>query len=189
MNTHMKKYLVVAVAALGISSKAIAANTGTADATITVTPVANVSMALTPSSYNFGNLDVNTSSISAVPMNLANTGDVSISVTKQVPSDAGVFVADVASTTANHYVLYVATSTSRPGAVSAFSDTDHRIGKAVANTGAASALKGLGGSTPNMTVSGGALPDVDLWYRLDMPTSVTTSAAQTITVRFTGTAL
>jgi len=28
---------------------------------------------------------------------------------------------------------------------------------------------------------------VDLWFRLDMPTAVTTSAAQTITVRFTGT--
>jgi hypothetical protein len=186
MSAQFKKCMAFAIAF--VAAAAGNANANSVDATITVTPVANVSMALTPSSYNFGNLDVNTSSVSAVAMALSNTGDVDISVTKQIPNDSGVFVADVSSTTANHYVLYVATSTNRP-ASSAFVAANHRIGKAIANTGAASGLTGLGGGTPSITTSGGALPSVDLWYRLDMPTTVTTTAAQTITVRFTGTAL
>ena len=50
------------------------------------------------------------------------------------------------------------------------------------------ALEGLGGGTPIVTNPAGVLPSVALWFRLDMPTTVSSQVAREITVRFTGTA-
>jgi hypothetical protein len=96
MKTRTKKCIAAAAAVMALAgSKVWASNTGTADATITVTPVANVSMSLTPSSYAFGNIGVNTSSVTASAMTLANTGDVDIAVTKQIQTDAGNWISDI----------------------------------------------------------------------------------------------
>ena len=183
MKTQQQKWKwgLAATVMVGLGSPGVWA-ASTVDATITVTPIVSVSLAISPTTYAFGALAVNTSSVAATRLMLSNNGDVDVTVTKQVQTDPANWVADVSSTTPNHYVLFVATSVARP-AVADFSTANHRFG-ALANS---SALKGLGTGTPTITTSGGSLPSVDLWFRLDMPTQVTTSAAQTITVRFTGT--
>src|SRR6478752_6912474 len=79
-----KQWLAALVVAVGLSSPVWAANTDSKDATITVTPVANVTMTLSPSTYDFGNINVNTSTTSAIPMVLANTGNVNIAVTAEI---------------------------------------------------------------------------------------------------------
>jgi len=171
----------LAITLVGMCSAGSWAYTPSTDATITVTPIVDVSLSISPTTYAFGTLAVNTSSVTATRLTLSNNGTVDASLDKRIQSDPADWVADTSSTTPNHYVLYVATATTRP-AVTDFTAADHRFG-AVANV---SALKGLNGVSPIVT-AGGALPSVDLWFRLDMPTAVTTSAAQTITVRFTGT--
>jgi hypothetical protein len=52
------------------------------------------------------------------------------------------------------------------------------------NGGSTSNLLGLGGGNPTIATSGNEV----LWYRLDMPATVTASAQRSMTVRFTGTA-
>jgi hypothetical protein len=195
MNTRMKKYVVMAIAVLAMAgSQAWAASTGFEDGTITVTPRVAISLTLAPTTYAFGELDVNTSSVSAVGMLLTNEGDVATRITKQIPSNPGLWVADTSSATANHYILSVATSSVRPNVdESQFSDTGtvHRFGTAVSAGGSDTALRGLGGGAGNVDLDadGGAAPSALLWYRLQMPTAVTSTTGQEIVIRFTGTAL
>jgi hypothetical protein len=192
MNKHIKKYLAAALIAVGVASQAMAANSDTEDATITVTPVANVSMSLSPSTYDFGNIGVNTSTTSAIPMVLTNTGDVNIGVTAEIQGDdsGSNWVADTSTTTPNHYVLYVATSSFAPAATGLEFGTNNRIGKATGNTGTPIALRGLGGNSasPSLTPAGGGFQAVSLYYRLDMPVTVTAATQRTTLVHFIGTA-
>jgi hypothetical protein len=195
MNTSMKKVVAFAGVALGlVGSNVWAANIGYIDGTITVTPVANVSLQLSPTTYAFGELDVNTSSVTGTALTLSNTGNIAARITKQIPTDGGLWVADVSSTTPNHYILSVATSSFAPNADgSQFSETGtvHRFGPAFDNGGADTALRGLqgGGANVDLDAAGGAAPSAQLWFKLDMPVSVTSTAGQEILVRFTGTAL
>jgi len=168
--------------ALGMGVGKSGATNTPVDATITVTPIVNVSLAISPTTYAFGALAVNSSSVTATRLTLSNNGDVDATVDKRIQSDPANWIGDVSTTTPNHYILYVATATTRPNSTD-FTTANHRLG-AVANV---TALKGLGGGSPIVTTAAGSLPSVDLWFRLDMPVSVTTAASQTITVRFTGT--
>jgi hypothetical protein len=172
---------LAAVVIAGVLRTNAWAYTPATDATITVTPIVDVSLSISPTTYAFGALAVNSSSVTATALTLSNNGTVDATVDKRVAVDPVDWTADTSTTTANHFVLYVATSTTRPS-VTDFSNANHRFGP-VANV---TPLRGLGGSSPVIT-TGGALPSVNLWFRLDMPTAVTTSAPQTITVRFTGT--
>ena len=195
MGKRARRYVALALALVAwASSRVWAANTGYIDGTITVTPVANVILSLAPTTYAFGNLDVNTSSVSAIPLVLGNEGNLDIVITKQIPTDTGLWVADVSSMTPNHYILSVATSSFAPAASGTqFSDTGtvHRFGAAVSNGGSDTALRGLGGTATDvgLTAAAGAAPSTQLWFKLEMPTSVTSVASQEIRVRFTGTAL
>ena len=178
-----QKWLALAVVLVGVGQRALWAANTPADGTITVTPLANVSLALAPTTYAYGQLAVNISSVSATALTLSNNGDVDVTVDKRIQSDGANWIGDTSNATPNHYVLYVATSVARP-VVGDFTAADHRFG-AVSNV---SNLKGSGGGSPLFTTSGGATPSADLWFRLDTPQTITTAAAQTITVRFTGTA-
>jgi hypothetical protein len=182
MKNQLKWGLAAAVM-VGLGSPGAWAYTPSTDATITITPIVDVSLSVSPTTYAFGSLAVNTSSVTATSLVVTNDGNIDATIAKQIQSNSADWIADTSSTTANHFVLYVATSTTRP-AMTDFTNTDHRFG-AVANV---TPLKGLGGSSPIVTAGGGsASPALALWFRLDMPMQVTTSAAQTITVRFTGT--
>ena len=186
------KYLAVAVGLLGmVGSRSWASNTDAKDATITVTPVGNVTISLTPSSYDFGNLDVNTSSVSAVAMSLANTGNVDVKVKASIQGDdsGSNWVSDTSSTTINHYRLWVATASARPNVNGSEFGSNNLIGKAVGNTGTPIDLLGLGGlnAVPTINPPTGTLPSVSMWYRLDMPTQVNGSAQRTTLVHFVAT--
>jgi len=180
---HRLKLLVALVAALGIANVAQATNTPI-DASITVTPIADVSLAISPTYYAFGNVSVNTSSHSATALSLSNNGQVNVTVDKRITTESNPagWTAGTAAA-ADTYVLYAATSTVRP-ATGDFVAGTSRLG--ILNN--VSNLQGVGGGTPTITTSGGALPSVNLWFKIDMPTSVTAQTARQITVRFTGTA-
>ena len=189
MNTRIKQYLVAVGVMVALAGSKAWAVTGTVDGTITVTPIVTVSLSLSPTTYAYGQLAVNTSSVSASALTLSNAGSVGVSLTKAISANPANWVADTSSTTANHFILYVATSTARP-AVSDFivaNPTDYTSMFGALNN--SSSLLGITGNSQNLDPAGGSVPNESLWFRLDMPTGVTTSAGQTIKVTFTGTAL
>ena len=175
--------LKVAVLTLGLGllglSKAQAV-TGTADATITVTPNITVSLSIAPTNYAFGIVDLSSQVVSGSSITLTNSSQVSVSMQKRIQTNPANWTA-AANVGADAYVLYAATSTFRPD-VSDFQAGNHKFGLVSTDT----ALKGIGGGTPTLAATNGA---VDLWFRLDTPSSVSTVAGQIITLRFTGTAL
>ena len=189
MNTSQKRHkawklMLLGVGLLGIGSSRAWAG-ATADATITVTPVANVLLQIAPTTYAYGSLNVGVSSITATALTLSNTGQVNVTVTKQITnqSNPSGWTAGVTQDT-DTYRLYCATSTARPSAGDFVANGAPLFG-ALNNS---SNLTGSVGTQPSITIPGGALPSVNLWFRLDMPTVVTSQAAREITVRFTGTA-
>ena len=177
MKTKTLKYLGLVALLVLVSGKARAVDYF--DGTITVTPVCSVSLNLSPDTYAFGNLDVNSSSNSATALNLSNTGNVNVSVAKVIQTNPANWTAVASTGTVDQYTLYCATAASRI-ALTEFG-TGTKFG-AQANSSALTAANGV--SSPAIAVAG----NVDLWFRLDMPTSVSLQAAQTITVRFTATA-
>jgi hypothetical protein len=184
MHTHRRTMWAAAVIAVSIgfvSRKAMAA--ATVDASITVTPVATVNLSISPTTYAFGNLGIGSQNVATSSLTLTNAGQVNVSVDKRIQTNPADWTAGT-TPGPDTYVLYVATSTTVPLDASLFNDSDHQYG----TQGNVTALKGLGGSTPNLATSG-ATSIADLWFRLDTPTSVTVQTPQTITVRFTGTAL
>jgi hypothetical protein len=176
MNTKWKVALAAAVVAIGLS-RAQAANP--VEATITVTPVATLDLAISPTTYAFGSLDVNTSSVTATALTLTNNSQVNVSVNKVIhaqSSPAG-WTAGTSATN-DTYVLYVATAAARP-ADGAFG-ADHLLGAQNNST----ALRGEGGGTPVLANAATA----DLWFRLVMPTGVTDTTPREIGLRFTAVA-
>jgi hypothetical protein len=176
----MKWTLALAAVVVGfLGSKAMAADN--VDASITVTPVATVSLSITPTTYAYGNIETSSQAVATSSLTLTNAGQVNVTVSKRVDIEAANWTVNTAPG-ANQYALYVATSTFMPAAAD-YVANDHRFGA----VGVGSPLRGLGGTTTALTTSGAA-SIADLWFRLDTPTTVTTQAPQTITVKFTGTA-
>jgi hypothetical protein len=177
----------VAVGVIGLAlARAQAANP--IDASITVTPIANVDLAITPTTYAYGQLGVGVSSVTASSLTLTNNGFVNASMTKQITNQsnpAGWTAATLAlpAIGLNKYALYVATSPARPNEGN-FVDADHLF-----NGTAANALKGLDGTSVTLTPSAGIQHSVDLWFLLKMPSAVSTQDPREITVTFNGTAL
>lgn len=165
-------------ALLGFAGRVHAASSG--DAVVTVSPVADVSLSLTVTTYAFGPLAVNTSSNSATAIRVTNNGQVNVTIDKRITNESAPS-GWTAGTSAglNTYVLYAATSTARVGLGSFTAATQFG---ALSNV---SFLTGSSGSIPVVPVSG-ATPYVDVWFKLDMPTAVSSSTGRTITVRFTG---
>ena len=177
------KWLGMTVMVLGMGMGKVWATNTPIDATITVTPVANVSLAIAPTTYAYGALVVNTSSITATSLVLSNSGDVNVKVDKRITtqSNPAGWTADTSKST-DRYVLWVTTATLMPAA------GEFTAGTQLGLTGAITNLTGAAGTQPVVTVAGGALPSVNLWFKLDMPTKVSSQVGREITVRFTGTA-
>jgi len=180
MNMKALKYLgliglLVFVSGVG---KVWAANP--IDATITVTPVATVSLTLPTTTYAFGNVPVNTSTSSAAALTLNNAGTVGVSVQKEIfnqSAPAGWIAGGSAG--ADQYVLYCATAAAEIPIENYSANTKFDVESAYNDLTDAAGL----GNT--IAVSG----SVDLWFRLDMPTSVGSQLARTITIRFNAAAL
>ena len=174
--TTWKVALAALVVGLGLRT-AQAANP--VDATITVTPVATLDLAISPTTYAFGSLDVNTSSISATALTLTNNSQVTVAVNKVIgaQSTPAGWTAGAAAG-ADTYELYVATSVARPA--DGDFGADHLFGAEANST----ALKGTGGGTPTLANAATAA----LWFKLAMPTTVTSQTARQIGVQFTAVA-
>ena len=175
MKTKALKYLGLAalLALVSGACKVWAANP--VDGSITVTPVANVSLALPTTFYAFGNVPVNTSTTSMSALALNNVGNVGVTVQKQVFSQsipAGWTVA--ASSATDQYTLYCATAAAAI-AMGSYSANTKFLTEGVYNN-----LTDAAGAGNSIPVSGG----VNLWFRLDMPTAVGSQLARTITIRF-----
>ena len=180
---YSRKWLVAAAVVIGLAgSNAWAASFQ--DLVISVTPVPNVTLTLTGNTaWAIGNLDVGTSTVSYSAAHLTNTGNVDVSATSQITGNTGNWMASLSSGTVDNYTLYVATSATTPNP----NGSEFNPGTAVTAPATPVALKGLSGSTaPNMAATTGVL---DLWFRLDMPRQVSTTAARSMTVRFTATAV
>ncbi len=177
MKTKLKWTLLAGL--LGVVGLKSAEAANPVDGTITVTPVATVSLTLAPTTYAFGPVAVAISTVAISSVTLTNNGTVSATVDKRIQTQSAP-AGWTASTSvgADTYVLSVSTSLTVP--THADFAAGHRFG-AESNV---SNLTGLAGTQPTLGVNGTA----DLWFKLDMPSSVTSQAARTITVRFTGTA-
>src|SRR5688572_24440564 len=140
MNTKWKVVLTAALMGIGLN-RAQAANP--VGATITVTPVATLNLAISPTTYAYGSLDVNTSSVSATALTLTNNSQVSVTVNKAI-SDQSIPDGWTAAATAaaNAYELYVATSSARP------ETGDFAAGHLFGIETNSTALTGTGNSTP-----------------------------------------
>ncbi len=191
MKKHMRKKLAFGLMVLGlgvVGSRAYASDP--IDATITVTPSVSVDLALSVTTYAFGQLSVgvNVSSVSASSITLRNDGTVDVTINKKILNNGGWTAADISGSGTpgvNTYALYLATSSVRP------IKTDFLLAPHLFDgTNVDSALKGLGGVvTSTITTSGGAMNEAYLWFRLDMPTQVTSTIGREITMRFDGVAL
>ena len=176
------KMSALGLAALAMFAGQTARAATTVDGSITVTPVAVVSLTLTTTFYAFGSVDVNTSTKSITSLALNNIGTVGATVQKNIVTEASGWTAQAAAG-ADQYVLYAAAS------VSASAPGDAGFSNAASKFAAGLALN-------NLTNTGGAVQTTlaatsgttNLWYKLDMPTTSATQAARMITVRYTGTA-
>lgn len=179
MNKKTTALLGLLALALGWGRTAWAVDPGWADGTLTVTPVAAVSLELAPTTYAFGSVDVGKSTHSLSMQGLHNIGTVGVTMQKNIETEPDGWTAGDAAGT-NVYVLYAATTTlGTPPDTSVF----------VENT-KFQAAKGVNGLNDG-TAGDGLLPllgNTTIWYRLDMPLASSSQAQRTITVRYTGTA-
>ncbi len=187
MSKTMKKLVVmlaVGVMAMVIGQSRLMAHNGsigvstTAVVDVMVTPIITVDLTANPTYYNFGLLDVNTSSYSATVVNLQNTGNVGVSMQKHA-NDSGIWTVELSSGL-NKFRLYVATATGRPNGIDDFVSNDMMNDATTPNT-----LYGIGGSDPVSLIP---QENVGLWFRIDMPTATSTGGQRTIPVHFQGTA-
>ena len=165
--THLKTDNVWGHGATNISSTAIV--------DVMVTPIVTVSLAASPTYYNFQTLALNSSSISATAIVLTNDGNVGVTMQKH-GSDSSPWTIDT-TTGSNRFTLYAATASARPS-LGALETAGNRLATTLSN------LQGNGGGAQ---VTMNPTENVNLWFEIHMPTATTTAAQRTIPVHFQGT--
>ena len=191
MNSIIKKFAslttlgMLALGILSLGAGKASAHSGSYTSTsaavdVMVTPVVTVDLTASPTFYNFGLIGINTSSFSAIPINLQNTGNIGVTMQKHGNNTASGNWTINTSSGLNKFTLYAATASARPAGIASFASADKLPVAASPDN-----LQGIGGSTQ---VSMNPTENVSLWFRIDMPTATTTSAAQTIPVHFIGNA-
>lgn len=174
----MKK-LIIGLMAVGLVGMmvlpAMAATTDSANVNLYVTPVVVVDLNVSPTYYDFGFVDVETSTASVTALTLTNDGDVGINIDKTVWDD-GAWYINLSTTTQDGFDLWALTNATQLGHDSyigghAFSETKQ--------DGGFTRLTNLGGTDEDLDPEETA----NLWFRLDMPRYVTTINQQTIHIR------
>jgi len=146
-----------------------------------VVPVVTTSLISAPTYYNFGNLEVATSSNSATALELTNDGTVGVKVEKTIWDDDGW---DITKSTDeidgfNLWSIAKSTELARPNISDFETSKTHNFSK----DGVGSAYYN------NLTDDTGAQIDLDpdekanLWLRIDLPAKVTTGSQQRIKVK------
>lgn len=142
---------------------------------VLVTPVVTVSLTANPTYYNFGTLELNSSSISAAAVTITNAGNVGVTMQKHNNNPSGWTIGT--STGADIFSLYTATADARP-TLGALETAANRLSTSLSN------LQGNGGATQ---VSMNANQAVNVWFEIHMPTTTTSALQKTIPVHFVGT--
>src|ERR1035437_6522526 len=159
------KWLGMTVMVLGMGMGKVWATNTPIDATITVTPVANVSLAIAPTTYAYGALLVSASSITATALVLSNSGDVDVKVDKRITTQSNPLGWTAGTTqSTDHYVLWVTTATLMPAAGEFTAATQFGLVNAVTN------LTGAAATQPVINVAGGGLAGGNLWFKMGLPT-------------------
>jgi hypothetical protein len=185
----MKKLLLAVLVAglLGLAAgNAMAAtSTDSANIDLLVTPVVIVDLNVTPTYYNFGNIDLQTSTMSLTALTLSNAGNVGFKIEKAVWANGADWDITKSSTQTNGFDLWAMVNASKPTLLSEFAAASAGFNEA--GTGSdtyMNALKDSGGVQVNMSPT----QTQNMWFRLDMPKYVTKEAQQTIKVRLKATA-
>lgn len=182
----MKKLIVglMVVGLIGmVAGSAMAATTDSANINLYVTPIVTVNLSLSTTYYDFGNVSVMTSTCSVTALTLTNSGGVGFHVEKCVWDDDGWRV-DYSSTTQDGFGLWAMTGASQPGQSSFTTGNTHDFIETTEPPTTFNNLTNNTGTPVTMQPS-----DTEkLWFRLDMPYSVSSQSQQTINVRLRATA-
>ncbi len=179
----MKK-LIIGLMAVGLVGMmvlpAMAATTDTANVSLLITPVVRVVLSVSPTYYNFGFVDVKTSTASVTALTLTNWGEVGITIDKTVWDDAEWRI-DYSSTAQDGFNLWAMTRPSQPG-VGDYDNANYEFSASSKNAGFTDLYCGNPVEDEDLDPKESA----NLWFRLDMPVSVTNTNLQTIHVRLRG---
>ena len=156
---------------------------GNADINILVTPGSvSTTLSISTNSYNFGTLDLQTSSNSATAVTLTNTGNVGVSLQKTINyiSEGITLTNDNPSSTDQFRLRCVSKSTR------ADLNTDFSVVHTTFSTtvGTYNNLTDTSGNQVILNPSDSS----NVWFQIDLPPSVSNSSQRTFTVRFQSTA-
>ena len=180
----MKRLIGLGLVILLVAGVSVVFAADTKDINILVTPVVISALDISPAEYDFENMDVNVSSNSATELTLSNNGDIDFKVKKKI-SDEDVggdenWTADTTNTTKDHYVLYCGTATVRVG-------VDNFAGGTLLGIENNETYLTGAGSATSEEADGVVVPttgNVDLWFKLTMPQSVTNGNPRTMKLTF-----
>ena len=178
----MKKLIIglIVVGLIGLLGVRSEAATDPARIDLYVTPIVVTSLTVDTTYYNFGSVAVRTSTGSTSALTLTNNGSVSITVEKQVFADGDNWDITTSSSVENGFRLWAMVAATQP---------DHDA----FSTGVSSFSKASLGFVNDLTDTAGSQVTMSrdetesLWFRLDMPYSVSTVAEQKIQVRLRAT--
>lgn len=178
----MKKMLILAVAAglLVMAGSAMAATTDTVNINLLVTPVVVTDLNVAPTYYSFGSVGVGVTTCSITALVLTNDGDVGVTIDKAVWADDE-WDLTLDPTTQDGFDLWAVVAAAEPDATAyetaKSSFNENGLGDSYFN-----ALTQGAGTAVDMSPTGGT-STANLWFRLDMPQSVTNTNEQTVHVR------
>ena len=180
---RMKRLIGLGLAILlvcGLSVVSFAGEADPQDVIITVTPVTAEAFTIIPGTINLGIVDVGESTGNVTALEIKNTGNITLTFTKTVETIAGSAthpwtMADPAGE--DTFLLHAQAQATSPGAW-----TDDAVEFSTTLT----TYNDLTNATATQ-LSLDKDETEDLWFMLDMPTSVSYSDTQTITARIKGT--
>ena len=178
----MKKLLVVLMA-VGILGLMAGTGYGATDPTrvdLYITPIVITSLTIDTTYYNFGNVNVRTSTGSTSALVITNNGDIDITLEKEMFADGANWDVTTSSSVEDGFRLWAMVSDNQP---------DHTAFQ----TGLSSFSKAALNTLNDLTETDGAQVEMsrdetnNLWFRLDMPYSVSVSDEQLIQIRIKAT--
>ena len=164
--------------------------TGMKDVDVYVTPGGiTVTLTANPTWYNFGVVNVNTSSSSATAITLANTSAVSVNMDKTIAVITGggtIVLVNAAPNAENEFRLRCVEKIGRATLNTDFADASADFSTTL-NT--YNNLTTAGGSTQVvLDADGGADYSDDIWFQIDMPDTVNDSTQRKFDITYRGTA-
>ena len=179
----MKKLIVglMVVGILGMmAGMGEAAVTDDVKINLFITPVVITSLTVSPTYYNFGSVDVDTSTGSVTSLLLTNDGDIDITIEKEMLEDGANWDITLSSSVEDGFRLWAMVSAGQPS-------------HAAFETGVSSFSKVALSTLNDLTDTTGTQVEMskdetkNLWFRLDMPYAVSVTDEQKIKIRLMAT--